>query len=241
MGVNLTIRVPDFGPELTAAFSAEFAKVLPGVARETQAWARAELKASLQLSPTYHSLISGTLREEFGLQNPADVNGVIDEVAKGVVARTILPSSRSLGGVRVDLMAKSLQIIAATPHGRYISSPSGREVPWLEWLLLEGPRVILTGVELLRTRKPRPGSSRTGYTIMVKRSQKAITRRQGRLSNKDLRSKGLSKKTAHLAQVVTWGVPPEWAGTEGDNWIVNSISSVIPGVQGKVEQLLAAI
>lgn len=212
--ITVDVSVPPFEPELVRAFRDEFARRLPGVAADAQRWARAEVTAHLQLDPTYDSLRSGVLRAEFGLADPGAADAVVYAVATGVAALVTPPGPTGLGGVRLEFgSTATLAALANGPLGRYVSNPSGRGVSWLFWLLFAGPSIVLASYEVFRGSRP-IAKSRTGYTVMRSPSSRP--------------ARG-------------WGVPGEFAGAPGGNWVETALRAAADGAEAELTRLLARL
>lgn len=104
------------------------------------------LKQAIQNQPEYQSLLSGQLRLEFGIPNPSPAvtaiinqwisNTSIDRKPSTVNSRGI-STGFSIGMVASDY-ADVLSLSAAS-----VTDTKGYSLPWLDWLLLQGGRIIV--------------------------------------------------------------------------------------------------
>lgn len=152
--------------------------------------------SSLRAEPEYQSLISGTLRIEFGIPDTSVVDQIIEMMTETlhVTKKPIQVTNFGLSGGFEMTMIKSDDIngIVNTDPAIVTDSQKGHRLPWLEWLLFQSNQPIIRNYEV----KIGPNSnSRTGMGIMVE-------------SNKN------------------WRVPPEFAGSERNNWTTRAISRI---------------
>lgn len=188
----------------------------------------------MRVSPEYESLCSGQLRTELGLGKSAggQVEGkdaaesIIEAVQKSILIEK-LPATDGFGGIFIGVFQDDFQDALKARWAEYIStnaSGDATKIPWLNWLLFEGDAIILTDVELLNDYQTRRvsfrSSSRTGKAIMVRRSFEGVAGRYNR-------AKGRFSASG-------WGVPSQFAGIGGENWITrvakeigNEVSAVI--------------
>jgi len=197
-------------------------------------------------TPEFQSLSSGLLREEFGLGTRAGgpIEGkdaalsVIAAIQKAVVVSPIAATGNSLGGLLIEALADDFKDALSSEWASYDSN--GHTIDWLEWLLLEGDRVIIQGYEILRDYPKRKvntrSSSRTGKVIMVKRSYdtKSLSARAGGPSKKDEAAFGRYNRGLGRTGPSNWRVPPEFAGTASNNWITRAVEPI----SAKIEKLL---
>ena len=152
--------------------------------------------SSLRAEPEYQSLISGTLRIEFGIPNTSVVDQIIEMMIEtlSITKNPIKVNNFGLSGGFELTMIKSDDIngIVNTDPATVTDSQKGYRLPWLEWLLFQSNQPIIRNYEV----KIGPNSnSRTGMGIMVE-------------SNKN------------------WRVPPEFAGSTKNNWTTRAISRI---------------
>lgn len=127
-----------------------------------------KIKDALMGEPEYQSLINGKLKGEFGLPNASQkVNDVIDIWTKSarITANPItISGSRIKGGFKLDMIDSSYNDVLANDGAIVIDGTSGVVLPWLEWLLLYGNKIIVRNYEVQVGSNPR---SRSGMAIMV--------------------------------------------------------------------------
>lgn len=129
------------------------------------------IRKALIESPETDSLISGTLREELGIEDPTDeVQNIISAIAS-TVSVNITPARRASGGINMKIRLTAVPIDLESvvgSLGSYVTR-KGSSIPWFEWLTRLGDRVIVRdyGIE-----GGHPLVSRTGDKIMVHSQRK---------------------------------------------------------------------
>lgn len=213
-----------------------------GFAQRSLVAIRDQVTQSLVSSRHHVSLISGTLRAQFGIVNPAPLlTAIIDAIRESVSAKVIPPSGDNFGGVEFgafradfsDALNSGVATYKTTGSRRF---PGGVTLPWLQWLLFEGDRVVIPNYDILvagaaspagytRRKVGRFASSRTGGAIMVKRDYVGKSRyhaSQGRMGS-------------------GWRVPPEYAGTASRNWLTEAADAAGPLVFELLEKELGSL
>lgn len=154
---------------------------------------RAYIEASILGEPEAHELISGRLRDDFGIESPEPI---VKEIAKAV-ANTLkiktIPMSATKGGFfrggyEISFSRQDFSEALGVEGTTYTSN--GHVVPWLEWLLFKGNEIIIVGYMVKYKGIP---TSRSGSAFMAR----AINGK--------------------------YKVPSEYAGTEEDNWITRAL------------------
>jgi hypothetical protein len=121
----------------------------------------------LYSTPEYSSLIGGQLRYEFGIPNPSSsITNIINIWSNNVVVAYNAPTvsnSRIKASFSVSMIRSDYADVLSSDDALVIDSLRGYQLPWLEWLLLEGNKTIISKyqVQLGPSR-----SSRTGYAVM---------------------------------------------------------------------------
>ena len=128
------------------------------------------VRESLMRQPEVRSIEDGQLRAEFGLPDGRGrISDIINFWTKGIIIkkrRIQIRNNQLYGGINIDIIRSDYQDIFAEPSANLITE-KGQRLPWLEWLLVFGDRVIIRDYEVQFSNVSR---SRTGSAIMVKRS-----------------------------------------------------------------------
>lgn len=156
------------------------------------------LTNALYSQPECQSLASqGKLAKDLGLEDGyGSISTVIEQVVSKVKVNIKgfgLSKSKAFTTFDVRLEVDLEELI--NDSDAKVETKKGQILPWLEWLLMEGPKRFVEGYKVYYASIPKP-RSRSGGAIMVKDESSS------------------------------WGVPPEFAGTENDNFITRAIASV---------------
>jgi hypothetical protein len=206
VAVEVQLDLRDFERRYREALLRQVGERLGRVAAAVGAPAREAVRAAVEATPHYASLLAGDLRKEFGL---ADAAGAVEGVVRALEAsaRTAArpPAGGDLGGVTVSLFRSDFSDALSADGASYVSD--GRrgafDIEWLSWLLFDGDAVVVedygvvTGVPTQR--------SRTGDAIM------SPVGRGDRLR--------------------PWRVPPAFSGTAYANWLTEAAGRAGPLVR----------
>ena len=117
--------------------------------------------------PEYQSLLTGKLKYEFGIPSSAlKVNEIINIWTKNIVinATPITMSSSGLrGGFNINMIKDNYEDVLTSDSALVVDGLSQALLPWLEWLLLYGDKIIVRNYEVVVGPSP---YSRTGLAIM---------------------------------------------------------------------------
>lgn len=155
-------------------------------------------------SPTYQSLISGQLKDE--LQVP-DIDQRLEQILNTLKASldvSVIPvasvAGSFRGGLNINLIRSGFQDILRLAAASY--DRPGFAVPWLEWLLMQGDRVILMN-----------------YNFQVSTNQVS---KGTPISSPAYAANAVG--VAALDKGGTWRVPAGFAGDLSDNWITRAFN-----------------
>lgn len=125
------------------------------------------IKSAIENSPEYVSLSSGKLQYEFGIPNVntrlvnlinAWINSIQYPYMKPVIIGNRIKSSFEVNAIRADFAE-----VLYSDDALVIDAIRGYNLPWLEWLLLEGNKIIVRKQEVVLG----PNKfSRTGFALM---------------------------------------------------------------------------
>lgn len=124
------------------------------------------ISEALKNQPEYSSLMTGTLKAEFGIADAGSVITVIDSLIETLSTKYngIKISERGLSGGFILTMMKSDDMNGVIfSEAAKVFDSEGYSLPWLEWLLLKGNEIIVKNYEVVY------GSfnySRSGMAIM---------------------------------------------------------------------------
>jgi hypothetical protein len=156
-------------------------------------------------SATYHSLINGLLKYNFGL--PSDAKARVENILQTIVENletSFYPfkvvGNEIRGKIRIQVLrtnfndvlglsTSTLNIESTHTTGDVLNIGESLELPWLQWLLIEGDTIIINDYDILY----KPGAGRSGGAIMVPRDSRS------------------------------WRVPPQFSGTIDNNWLTRTL------------------
>lgn len=150
---------------------------------------------AISASPEYQSLLSGSLRYEFGLPDSESRLGTILSILNKITVKYTKPKitkNQIIGSFSLNMIQSDYADLLSSAAA-ILTTEKGSKLEWLKWLLLFGDKTIIKEYVVELGSNPR---SRTGNAIMVSQTK-------GR-----------------------WSVPPEFSGTQNNNWITRSIDSV---------------
>jgi hypothetical protein len=118
-------------------------------------------------TPEYESLVSGKLKYELGIPDAnAKIAGLLDIWTKNIYIEYMPPkiiSSKIKSSFSASLIKSSFDDVLSTDLAYVIDNIYQYRLPWLEWLLLEGNKIIVKKQEVVMGPNPR---SRTGFALM---------------------------------------------------------------------------
>lgn len=122
---------------------------------------------AITTEPEYQSLVSGQLQYEFGIPESAQkVNEIVKIWTEHVVveATPVTIAGYGLkGGFTINMIQDDYGDVLSSAAARIIDEAKSTVLPWLEWLLLNGNKIIVRNYEVQVGPSP---YSRTGLAIM---------------------------------------------------------------------------
>lgn len=125
-------------------------KAIPRIQQQLSTLIQKELKKTL----VYKEALTGTLKAELGFVQGREktiMDGIIDIIANEVqVDFTPFVNSKGVaisGGYTIYMIDSSFQ--NALSSSLAVTMNKGEELPWLEWLLKEGDKIIIAGYKIL--------------------------------------------------------------------------------------------
>lgn len=126
------------------------------------------VKSVLMGEPEYNSLLSGQLRSELGIPDGVSrIEALFSAWANSMSIRStpLRTSSRGIvGGFSIDMIRSDFSDILSLPLATITDDVSGSVVPWLQWLLLDGSKILIKNYSVQFGPNLR---SRTGNAIMI--------------------------------------------------------------------------
>lgn len=117
--------------------------------------------------PEYNSLISGNLRLQFGIPDAnVKVANIINHWMSNVVynyQKPVIQGNKIKSYISAELIKSDFSDVLGTSDAVVTDALRGYDLPWLEWLLLDGRKVIVPKHSVVIGPNPR---SRTGEAVM---------------------------------------------------------------------------
>lgn len=125
------------------------------------------IRSILQNTPEYDSLIGGKLQYEFGIKDPStSISRILDIWSNNINIEynsPIISGNQIKASFSVSLIRADFNDVLSSDAGFVIDNLRGYQLPWLEWLLLEGNKIIVSKQQVVFG----PSKfSRTGYALM---------------------------------------------------------------------------
>lgn len=175
-------------------------KVLPKIEQDLKNL----VSDALRQEPEYQSLLSGTLKAEFGIYDSGSVEKIVEALSSTIKIeqQPIQIGRNSLrGGFSITMMkSDDMDGIIFIDSASVVDNTRGYVLPWLEWLLYENNKPIVKNYTVNYTNSE---YSRSGLAIMIPDDS-------------------------------NWRVPPEFAGSIKNNWTTRAISRLDPVIYNTI-------
>jgi hypothetical protein len=163
------------------ALSTATKKSLSGIQKKIQKILVKKIKGE----PEYDSLKNGQLRLEFGIPNTGVVDDIIDMWAANFVVENngVFKKGSSISGsFSINMVKDDFADVLSSSAAIVYDTNTGAALPWLQWLLLDGAKILVRQHEV----KIGPSiRSRTGMALMVesKKNWRVPSEFSGTISN----------------------------------------------------------
>ncbi len=118
-----------------------------------------EVSVWLANSPELESILSGSLRGDFGIVSPAGpVSAIIEAVSQSVEVE-YYPLARNLSGtaLAIRIQPRTLQnVLGVVPS---VVTEKGESLPWIEWLLKRGDDIVVSNYHVVESERGRTGEA----------------------------------------------------------------------------------
>jgi len=126
------------------------------------------LETALESSDEWRSILSGRLREEFGLENPENAVLFIKNAIVGSLKTYSVNIPGSLGAIRVDILPLEVERQLADSLSYISHGKIGGKIDWLNWLLFSGTSIVVSDATFHLFNK-QITASRTGHSLMIQK------------------------------------------------------------------------
>jgi hypothetical protein len=144
---------------MTKAFNAATPKISRGLKKI--------VKEAIEKQPEYQALLSGDLKYQLGIDNPAKIDNIVNIWSDNLVVESspvALTRSSLTGGISFSMIQQDYSDVLSSMDASITDKNTGSVVPWLYWLLLGGGDILVENYEIKIGPSPR---SRSGNAIMV--------------------------------------------------------------------------
>ena len=166
------------------------------------------LISNIQAQSEYTSIMSGSLKGEFGIPDPQQrLSEILSTISNGSIVTkkpTSVINGKISGGIKLQMIKSDFSDLISLGAAS-VTTEKGTKLNWLQWLLLEGDTVIISDYAFVPGPSP---ASRTGLGVM-KQFNGAF-----------------------------WRVPPEFAGSIKNNWITRAIDSASSDINSTIQQII---
>lgn len=170
--MNISIKLLDSNSEIYRkildALLPQITQYMNGVVQKLKFEISPIIEQAIRNSPEYEAILVGKLKYELGIPDPSvKLEGLIDiwlnsieyNYNKPIISNNKIKSSFSVNMIRVDFSD-----VLSTDFAKVVDTIRGYELPWLQWLLLDGTKTIISDYEVLFGQNR---ASRTGFAIMT--------------------------------------------------------------------------
>lgn len=207
MPISIEVKLP--APEVIErkakkALRASLNGMLNRSSVEIQKRLRILIFQAITLSEEYQALISGPLHHEIGVPDVATrLSSIINTWANSITVKVRLvrfTSTGIIGGFRITGLDASWSDVLTSPDASFVTE-KGKNLPWLEWLLIQGKGVIVRDYEVILSTTRR---SRTGKGIMVrgKRRRWKIPSQHAGTTKNNFVTRALERASKRIGDIV---------------------------------------
>lgn len=149
--------------EIIKYLQPKFVKAINGTKSELSK----ALISALKSEPEYQSLKSGKLRYEFGIPDTGIVDNILEIWANNffIEANPIKKrGSQITGSFFIGMVKENFDDVLSSGDALVYDNISNITLPWLNWLLLDGGKILVRNYEVKMGPNPR---SRTDMAVMI--------------------------------------------------------------------------
>lgn len=207
--MNISLKLLDSNSSIEKKILQSLAAELKGVFIKASEKIKKQLqtivKEAIESQGEYQQLLSGQLKDELGIPNPASrVNAIVDAWVNNVQVNTrpVLVSGSSLkGGMSIGMVKKDYSDVLGMDEATITDKNTGSVIPWLYWLLLGGGEILVKDYTIKIGPSKR---SRTGNAIMIKSPK-------------------------------NWRMPAKYVGVADNNWVYRAISGLDSKIENMMQ------
>lgn len=168
----ITESIPSFHKKVLYAIRDELNIILPPIAPKIEIAIKNRTDQFFWNTSEAQALINGPLDKHFGIPSgeaKIKVGAIIRTIANNIEVsfkRLNVYSGQLRGGFSAGVLVSDFSDVLSNPEATVLTV-NGQQLPWLQWLLIEGDRIIITDYEIAFGRYTQ---SRSGGAIMKRAS-----------------------------------------------------------------------
>jgi len=214
-GINLITKPETIKKKILKSLISQLKTKIPALRPRIESIVKGLIGKYIKLSPEYLSFGGGILQQELGVLDP--YSSLDDMLA--ILVNTVTVKMRPVyqrggqigGGFTVRAVPTDFYNQVST-LGTY-TSENGHEVPWLNWLLTAGDKIILKD-----------------YRINFGGRSKMFSRTGGPIMTKNSEGWGVGVSSSR--------VPPQFSGTPTNNFVTRAMTTMAPELEKKITTLI---
>ena len=164
---------------------------------------RSLFQNTIRNTPAYESLISGQLRDEFGLIAPDRKLGRIVRrwmsTIKVEVGRIKFSGDEAKSVITIRGVEGDWQDVLSLQEARQLTE-KGQELEWLQWLLIEGDKVIIRDYHIELAQSDKKG--RAGRYIMAPRGRWSVPSQYSGTANNNFVTQAIDSIEKKIESIV---------------------------------------
>jgi hypothetical protein len=127
------------------------------------------IEQAIKNSPEYESILIGQLKYELGIPDPSrKLEGIINIWLNNIefnYNKPVISNNTIKGSFSVNMIRSDFSDVLSTDFAIVTDNIRNYDLPWLQWLLLDGTKVIVPEQEVILGQNK---ASRTGFAVMRK-------------------------------------------------------------------------
>jgi len=170
--LQITESIDSFEKKVLKAMREELNNLLPPLKDKIEISIKNRTDVFFLQTKEAQALINGPLNQHFGIpqgEAAVKVGSIIRTISNSieVTFNRVSVNGKSLrGGFTVGVLVNDFSDVLANPEST-VTTDDGQVLPWLQWLLIEGDRIIIKDYEIAFGRYR---NSRAGGAIMKKKT-----------------------------------------------------------------------
>lgn len=176
--VRIGVSLKESEGQIAAMINKQLARKLTTTLRKAAPMIRTDIRKivreAITGSPEYRELLGGTLQAELGVPNTQtrleQILSIFIESIGVETGKVSISGNKINGSISVFGIDSDYSDVLGSSAASY-TTEKGQQIPWLEWLLLAGDKIIISDYEFSTDLTP-GARSRTGLGIMKKNTRK---------------------------------------------------------------------